>query len=76
MLPTTTTPNGFRYFKDKKPLTYKPIADGFITTSGNPSLGMKYGNQYSNIPQKPVNEQSVKSNDIKFNNGLGTEWQS
>ncbi len=48
---TTTTnqqaiaQNSFRYFKDKKP-TYKPVEDGFITTSGNPSLGMKYGNNY------------------------------
>jgi hypothetical protein len=39
--------NNFRYFKDKKP-TYKPVEDGFITTSGNPSLGMKYGNTNSN----------------------------
>ena len=35
--------NNFRYFKDKNP-TYKPVEDGFITTSGNPSLGIKYGN--------------------------------
>ncbi len=67
---TTTTQqpiaqNSFRYFKDKKPI-YKPVEDGFITTSGNPSLGMKYGNQYPNMP---VNDQSVKPNDIKFNNG-------
>lgn len=73
MTPTTPVQNNFRYFKDKKPSTYKPIPDGFITTSGNPSLGMKYGNQYPNMP---VNDQSVKPNDIKFNNGLGTEWQS
>ncbi len=50
MIPTTPTQqpitqNNFRYFKDKKPI-YKPVEDGFITTSGNPSLGMKYGNNY------------------------------
>ncbi len=63
------TQNNFRYFKDKKPI-YKPIEDGFITTSGNPSLGMKYGNIYPNV--KPVENTS----NIKFNNGLGIEWQS
>ncbi len=67
---TTTTQNSFRYFKDKKPTTYKPVPDGFVTTSGNPSLGMKYGNIYPNV--KPVENTS----NIKFNNGLGIEWQS
>lgn len=40
------TQNNFRYFKNKNP-SYKPIEDGFITTSGNPSLGIKYGNTTS-----------------------------
>ena len=35
--------NAFRYYKNKTS-TYKPIDDGFITTSGNPQLGLKYGN--------------------------------
>ncbi len=64
--------NNFRYFKGKTP-KYKPVEDGFITTSGNPSLGMKYGNfnQTKNI------ETTVKNtSNIKFNTGLGTEWQN
>jgi hypothetical protein len=39
--------NNFRYFKDKTP-KYKPVEDGFITTSGNPQLGIKYGNTNTN----------------------------
>lgn len=41
--------NAFRYYKNKTS-TYKPIDDGFITTSGNPQLGMKYGN----LPNNPT----------------------
>jgi hypothetical protein len=45
--PAQKQENAFRYYKNKTS-TYKPIDDGFITTSGNPKLGLKYGNFYSN----------------------------
>jgi hypothetical protein len=66
---TSTIQNQFRYFKNKTP-SFVPKEDGFITTSGNPSLGIKYGNNYQNL------NLSVENNNIKFNNGLGTKWQS
>jgi hypothetical protein len=37
----------FRYFKKKisyVPTSYIPTEDGFITSSGNPTLAAKYGN--------------------------------
>jgi len=53
------TQNNFRYFKDKNP-KYKPVEDGFITTSGNPQLGSKYGNTNSKNNYSTTNSQEEK----------------
>jgi hypothetical protein len=39
-----------RKIKQKKAPTYNPIADGFITTSGNAERGAKWGNIPSIYP--------------------------
>jgi hypothetical protein len=45
---TSTIQNQFRYFKNKTP-SFVPKEDGFITTAGNPTLGSKYGNNYTTV---------------------------
>jgi hypothetical protein len=53
-------PNYFRYIKDKKPVTFKPVEDGFVTSSGNPTLGTKYGNHVLTPPAFIKVEQQKK----------------
>jgi hypothetical protein len=55
-----TIPNYYRYIKDKKPVNFKPVEDGFITTAGNPALGSKYGNCYTTAPPIITNQDVKK----------------
>ena len=44
-----------RYFTKKTSKKYVPVEDGFITSSGNPELAAKYGNNIGANINQPVN---------------------
>lgn len=35
----------YRYIKRKPTSSYVPVADGFVSSAGNPTLAAKYGNK-------------------------------
>jgi hypothetical protein len=50
-----------RYFTKKSNTTYIPVEDGFVTSSGNPELAAKYGNNLgANVITNQIVNESIK----------------